>query len=67
MLKNNYIYSFIYDNTESDLCKLESRCIFNKEEKNKQLVSNIKVAPSNSPFIKSRFDIILFLTAIHRL
>ncbi|MBT4401134.1 MAG: methyltransferase domain-containing protein [Bacteroidetes bacterium] len=60
MLKNNYIYSFIYDNTESDLCKLESRCIFNKEEKNKLLFSDIKAEPSNSAFIKKRLDIILF-------
>ena len=57
---NKYIYSFSYENPQSELCKLESRYFFNKEEKNKQLVSNIKVAPSNSPFIKSRFDIISF-------
>ena len=57
---NKYIYSFSYENPQSELCKLESRYFFNKEEKNKQLFSNIKVAPSNSPFIKSRFDIISF-------
>ena len=60
MHKNSYIYSFTYDNNESDLCKLESRYIFNKEEKNKLLFSDIKVEPSSSAFIKSRLDIISF-------
>jgi predicted RNA methylase len=57
---NKYIYSFSYDNTESDLCKLESRYIFNKEEKNKLLFSDIKAEPSSSAFVKNRLDIISF-------
>lgn len=55
-----YIYTYRYDTTESDLCKLESKCLFNKEEENKQLFSDIKVDPSISAFIKKRFDIISF-------
>ena len=55
---NKYLYSFSYDNTERELCKLESRHIFNKEDKNKLLFSNIKVEPSSSAFIKNRLDII---------
>ncbi len=55
-----HIYSFSYDNTESELCKLESRYIFNKEEKNKLLLSDVKVEPSRSAFIKNRLDIISF-------
>jgi tRNA (guanine10-N2)-dimethyltransferase len=57
---NKYIYSFSYENPESELCKLESRYIFNKEEKNRLLFSDIKAEPSNSPFIKSRLDVISF-------
>lgn len=57
MHQNNYLYFFSYNNTESELCKLESRCIFNKEEKNKLLISNIKTEPSSSAFIKKRLDI----------
>jgi predicted RNA methylase len=57
---NKYIYSFNYDNFESELCKLESRYVFNKEEKNKLLFSDIKADPSNSAFIKKRLDIISF-------
>lgn len=59
MLTSNYIYSFVYDKTESDLCKLESRSVFNQEEKNKLLFSDIKIEPSISAFIKTRLDIIL--------
>ena len=49
-----------YDNTESELCKLESRYIFNQEEKNRLLFSDVKVAPSSSAFIKKRLDIVSF-------
>lgn len=55
-----YIYSFNYNHNERDLCKLESRHIFNEEENNKMLFSDIKINPSSSAFIKKRFDIILF-------
>ncbi len=57
---NDYIYFFSYDNFESELCKLESRYIFKKEEKNKLLRSNIKAEPWSSAFIKKRLDVILF-------
>ena len=58
MLINKYLYSFIYDNTEKDLCKLESKYLFDIEEQNKLLFSNIKIEPSYSAYIKSRLDII---------
>lgn len=57
MPTNKYIYSFTYDLTEGDLCKLESKYIFNEEEKDKLLLSTIKVEPSSSAFIKSRLDV----------
>lgn len=60
MQTSKYIYFFSYDNTESELCKLESRYIFDKEEKNKFLFSDIKAEPSSSAFIKTRLDIISF-------
>ncbi len=58
--KHKYIYSFKYDIHNSDLCKLESRQLFGKEEKNNLLFSDYKVNPSVSPFIKTRFEIILY-------
>ncbi len=53
-----YLYSFNYDHHHSDLCKLESRHLFNQEEKEKVLFSDVLVDPSISPFIKNRFEII---------
>lgn len=55
---NKYIYSFNYDTTEKDLCRLESKYIFDVEEENKLIFSDIKVDPSKSAFIKRRLDII---------
>lgn len=62
MQDNNYIYTFRYDTKESMLCKLESRYMFNKEEEDKQLFSNVKIEPSRSAFIKRRLDVISFST-----
>ncbi|MGQ8336439.1 TRM11 family SAM-dependent methyltransferase [Sunxiuqinia sp. A32] len=58
MTNHRYIYSFKYDIHNRELCKLESRQIFDEEEKNNLLFSDIKVDPSISPFIKNRFEII---------
>ncbi|WP_162845496.1 TRM11 family SAM-dependent methyltransferase [Labilibaculum antarcticum] len=55
---NKYIYSFNCDITERELCTLESKYIFNEEEKNKLLFSNIKVDPSSSAFIRNRLELI---------
>ncbi len=67
----NHIYTFSYDHHESELCKLESRYIFREEEKNKLLLSDVKVQPSHSAFIKKRLDIVLFSedydTLIHKI
>lgn len=57
MSNPRYIYSFNYDYHHAELCKLESRQIFNEAVLNKFLFSNIKVNPSISSFIKNRFEI----------
>jgi tRNA G10 N-methylase Trm11 len=64
---NKYIYSINYDNNERALSKLESRYIFNKEEKDKLIFSNIKVEPSDSAFFKNRLEIITFSRNYDRL
>jgi len=56
---NKYLYSFTYDNTETELSKLETRSIFNAEETNKLIFSDVKIEPSSSAFIKNRLEIIL--------
>lgn len=60
MQNKKYLYSFSYHDPEYELCKLESRSIFNEEEKGKVLLSNVKIEPSSSAFIKTRLDIIAF-------
>lgn len=55
-----YIYSFNYHQTESELCKLESRYLFNQKEKDKLLLTDVKSDPSHSAFIKNRLDVISF-------
>ncbi len=54
----NFLYTFNYDYHLDALCKLESRQIFDTEEKDKLLFSPIKVDPSISAFIKTRLEII---------
>jgi len=58
MQTNKYIYSFNYDITEGELCKLETKYIFHEEAKDKLLFSDLKVEPSSSAFIRNRLDII---------
>nr|WP_321450083.1 methyltransferase domain-containing protein [uncultured Carboxylicivirga sp.] len=54
---NQYIYIFSYDTTESELCKLESRYLFQAEDIDKVLNSDVKIDPWHSAFIKKRIDI----------
>ncbi|MCL3781844.1 SAM-dependent methyltransferase [Prolixibacteraceae bacterium JC049] len=59
MYKNSYLYSYNYDTNESELCKLEAKYLFQKEEQDKLLFSEIEVEPSSSAFIKKRLHITL--------
>lgn len=60
MSKHKHLYSFSYHDPENELCKIESKSIFNESEKNKILFSDQTIEPSNSAYIKSRLDIISF-------
>ncbi len=57
MSTKKHLYIFGYEVFEDELCKLESNAIFNQKEKDKLLISDIKVEPSSSAFIKKRIDI----------
>ncbi len=57
-MANSYLYTFNYNDHHYELCKLESRQLFNKQVEQKCLISNQKIDPNISPFIKSRLDII---------
>ena len=62
MHQNGFIYAFSYNINESELCKLESRHVFQQEEHNKVLFSERKIEPSHSAFIKKRLEVLLFAT-----
>ena len=53
-----YIYTFRRDYHNMELCKLESRQLFGREVEDTFLFSDVKIDPSISPFIKTRFEII---------
>lgn len=53
-----YMYVINYPTFEEELSLLEMRSVFGKDPDEKTLFSEIKFNPSNSPFIKTRLDII---------
>lgn len=55
---SKFIYSFNYNDYYEGLCSLEVRQVFNQKLKRKHLLSELRIDPSISPFIKSRFEII---------
>ncbi len=59
MTNNKYLYNINYQIHEEALCKLEMRSVFKENYDHKTFISDIKMNPSNSPFLKSRLDISL--------
>ncbi|WP_432204365.1 TRM11 family SAM-dependent methyltransferase [Cetobacterium somerae] len=53
-----YMYIVNFPTFEEELCLLEMRAVFGKMPIEKTLFSNIEFNPSNSPFIKTRLDVI---------
>jgi tRNA G10 N-methylase Trm11 len=52
-----HLYIFDYHHTERDLCRLESKYVFDEEVGEKLLYSDTSFHPSSSAFIKKRLDI----------
>lgn len=52
-----YLYTTNYSKDEESLCKMETKCLFNKPLDGKHLFSDIYVDPSRSPFIKKCISI----------
>jgi tRNA G10 N-methylase Trm11 len=53
----NYLYSFAWQNDEYELSRLEMRTFFNFDVKGNVLISEQKITPSRSPFMRLRLDI----------
>jgi len=50
--EKEYLYTTNYSSDEESLCKMEIKCLFNKQILGKHFFSEIYVDPSRSPFIK---------------
>lgn len=57
MQKEHYIYCIKVNTHEKELCKLESKILFNDEVTKNLHFSNFKINPDSSAFIKKRIDI----------
>lgn len=58
--EKKYLYTTNYSKDEESLCKMEMKCLFNKDLDGKHLFSHIYVDPSRSPFIKKCISIIYY-------
>ena len=57
-INGSFIYFINYQDNERELCKMEMRCLFNREINEKYFFSDIDINASKSPFIKSKIKII---------
>ena len=57
-INGSFIYFINYQDNERELCKMEMRCLFNREINEKYFFSDIDINASKSQFIKSKIKII---------
>ena len=57
-INGSVLYFINYHDNERELCKMEMRCLFNREINEKYFFSDIDINASKSPFIKSKIKII---------
>ena len=57
-INGSFLYFINYQDNERELCKMEMRCLFNREINEKYFFSDIDINVSKSPFIKSKIKII---------
>ena len=57
-INGSFIYFINYQDNERELCKMEMRCLFNREINEKYFFSDIDINASKRPFIKSKIKII---------
>ena len=57
-INGSFLYFINYQDNERELCKMEMRCLFNREINEKYFFSDIDINASKSPFIKSNIKII---------
>ena len=57
-INGSFLYFINYQDNERELCKMEMRCLFNREINEKYFFSDIDINASKSQFIKSKIKII---------
>ena len=57
-INGSFLYFINYQDNERELCKMEMRCLFNREINEKYFFSDIDINASKSTFIKSKIKII---------
>ena len=57
-INGSFLYFINYQDNERELCKMEMRCLFNREINEKYFFSDIDINASKSPFIESKIKII---------
>lgn len=57
-INGSFLYFINYQDNERELCKMEMRCLFNREINEKYFFTDIDINASKSPFIKSKIKII---------
>lgn len=53
-----YIYTYVRQTDEHDLCRLEMRAFFGFDSPSNVITSNVKIDPSRSPFMKERLEVL---------
>ena len=56
--EQNYLYVINYPVKEGDLCRLEMKCLFDREITKKYFFSTKRIDPSRSPFFKERITLL---------
>lgn len=52
-----YVYTYGWRPDETELCRMEMRAFFAKDTEENVLISDVKIEPSRSPFIRARLAI----------
>ena len=52
-----YVYTYGWRPDETELCRMEMRAFFAKDTAENVLISNVKVEPSRSPFMRARLAV----------
>jgi len=62
-----YVYTYGWRPDETELCRMEMRAFFTEDTEENVLISDVKVEPSRSPFIRARLAVQFEATTVDEL